>query len=120
MSNLIDILLWFSIFPLKLNLLCVFAAMDLHRTDEDAERESSFMMSKAVFITIFVAVAYIVLVVALMLWCRYKRQKNRNPGDLEKEEEGCDDTRSDVKSDEKEVSSLFYYFKINWGASINL
>jgi uncharacterized membrane protein len=74
--------------------------MDSHTSYEDAEKESTFVMSKAVFITIFVAVAYIILVVALMLWCRYKRTKNRNP-DLEKE--ACDDTRSDIKSDEKEV-----------------
>lgn len=75
--------------------------MDSHTSFEDAVKENGFVMTKAVFITIFVGVAYILLVVALMLWCRYKRQKNRNPN---KEEGENDDTRSDIKSDEKEVS----------------
>lgn len=59
------------------------------------------MMSKAVLMTCLVALIYISLVVALMLWCRNKRLKSRASEDPEKEQEN-DDTASD--GDEKEVS----------------
>lgn len=76
--------------------------MDSHSSFEDANQESSFMMSKAVLMTCLVALIYISLVVALMLWCRNKRQKSRNSEDPEKNEQENDDTASD--HDEKEVS----------------
>jgi hypothetical protein len=63
-------------------------------------------MSKAVLMTCLVALIYISLVVALMLWCRNKRQKSRNSEDPEnKDNNECDDTASDGDhADEKEVS----------------
>lgn len=77
--------------------------MDSHSSFEDANQESSFMMSKAVLMTCLVALIYISLVVALMLWCRNKRQKSRNSDDPENKE-GNDDTASDGDDgDEKEV-----------------
>lgn len=79
------------------------AAMDSHSSFEDANQESSFMMSKAVLMTCLVALIYISLVVALMLWCRNKRQKSRSAEDPENKEN--DDTASDHDhGDEKEVS----------------
>lgn len=78
-------------------------AMDSHSSFEDANQEGSFMMSKAVLMTCLVALIYISLVVALMLWCRNKRLKSRNSEDPEKDQEN-DDTASD--GDEKEVRSL--------------
>lgn len=68
--------------------------MDLSSSYEENSKENGFQITKAVLITIIVAVAYIILVVSLMLYCRYKRQKNRGSEDAEKE---CDDTRSDEK-----------------------
>lgn len=77
--------------------------MDSHSSFEDANQESSFMMSKAVLMTCLVALIYISLVVALMLWCRNKRQKSRNSEDPENKDEN-DDTASDGDhGDEKEV-----------------
>ena len=76
--------------------------MDSHSSFEDANQESSFMMSKAVLMTCLVALIYISLVVALMLWCRNKRQKSRNSEDPENKDQENDDTASD--HDEKEVS----------------
>lgn len=76
--------------------------MDSHSSFEDANQESSFMMSKAVLMTCLVALIYISLVVALMLWCRNKRQKSRNSEDPENKDQENDDTASD--GDEKEVS----------------
>lgn len=78
--------------------------MDSHSSFEDANQESSFMMSKAVLMTCLVALIYISLVVALMLWCRNKRLKSRSSEDPENK---CDDTASDGDDgdgDEKEVS----------------
>lgn len=77
--------------------------MDSHSSFEDANQESSFMMSKAVLMTCLVALIYISLVVALMLWCRNKRQKSRNSEDPENKEQENDDTASDGDGDEKEV-----------------
>lgn len=65
------------------------------------------MMSKAVLMTCLVALIYISLVVALMLWCRNKRLKSRSSEDPENKGEN-DDTASDGDGDgdEKEVSSM--------------
>lgn len=76
--------------------------MDSHSSFEDANREGGFIMSKAVLMTCLVAFIYISLVVALMLWCRNKRQKSRAAEDPEKDPDQNDDTASD--GDEKEVS----------------
>lgn len=80
--------------------------MDSHSSFEDANQEGGFLMSKAVLMTCLVALIYISLVVALMLWCRNKRQKSRNSEDPEnKEGNVCDDTASDGdNADEKEAS----------------
>jgi hypothetical protein len=51
--------------------------------------------------TCLVAIIYISLVFALLLWCRNKRQKSRDSEDAENKEEN-DDTASD--GDEKEVN----------------
>lgn len=77
-------------------------AMDSHSSFEDAAKENGFVMTKAVLITIIVALAYIFMVVALMLWCRYKRQKSRS--DDPENKDTCDDTASD--GDEEKVSLL--------------
>jgi hypothetical protein len=85
--------------------------MDSHSSFEDANQESGILMSKAVLMTCLVALIYISLVVALMLWCRNKRQKSRASDDPEgnKEEEGNDDTASDGDDgDEKEVKLVFF------------
>lgn len=81
--------------------------MDSHSSFEDANQENGFLMSQAVLMTCLVALIYISLVVALMLWCRHKRQKSRNAEDPEnKDANECDDTASDGdNADEKEVSS---------------
>lgn len=65
------------------------------------------MMSKAVLMTCLVALIYISLVVALMLWCRNKRQKSRSDDPENKDQEN-DDTASD--HDEKEVSCVNHPF----------
>jgi len=39
-----------------------------------------FLVTRAVLITMTVALAYIVLVVGLMLWCRYRRERSRRAG----------------------------------------
>lgn len=57
--------------------------------------------------TCLVALIYISLVVALMLWCRNKRQKSRSLEDPENKDQN-DDTASDHDhDDEKEVSCVF-------------
>lgn len=83
----------------------MLTAMDSHSSFEDANQEGGFLMSKAVLMTCLVALIYISLVVALMLWCRNKRQKSRNLDDPENKENVCDDTASDGdNADEKEAS----------------
>lgn len=82
------------------DLIGYFLAMDSHSSFEDAAKENGFVMTKAVLITIIVALAYIFMVVALMLWCRYKRQKSRSEDPENKDT--CDDTASD--GDEEKVS----------------
>ncbi|CRL01259.1 CLUMA_CG014489, isoform A [Clunio marinus] len=69
------------------------AAMDSHSSFEDANQEGGFIMSKAVLMTCLVALIYISLVVALMLWCRNKRQKSRLEDPENKDVN--DDTASD-------------------------
>lgn len=80
--------------------------MDSHSSFEDANQEGSFIMSKAVIMTCLVALIYIALVVALMLWCRNKRKKSRADDPENKGEN--DDTASDgpEEGDEKEVSDV--------------
>lgn len=79
--------------------------MDSHSSFEDANQENGFIMSKAVLMTCLVALIYISLVVALMLWCRHKRQKSRASEDPENKDRENDDTASDGDDgDEKEVS----------------
>lgn len=80
-----------------------YPAMDSHTSFEDTEKEDGFIMSKAVFMTCLVAFLYIAFVVALMIWCRYKRQKSRDSDDPENKEEN-DDTASDADED-KEVTN---------------
>jgi PTK7 protein tyrosine kinase 7 len=41
------------------------------------ELEEGSMMTKTVTITLSAATAYILLVIGLMLWCRYRRQKRK-------------------------------------------
>jgi uncharacterized membrane protein len=78
--------------------------MDSHSSFEDANQESNFLMSKAVLMTCLVALIYISLVVALMLWCRNKRLKSRVDDPENKDQN--DDTASDGDDgDEKEVSA---------------
>lgn len=76
-------------------------AMDSHSSFEDANEEGNMLVSKAVIMTCLVALIYISLVLALMLWCRNKRQKSRSGDDPENTKDN-DDTASD--GDEKEVS----------------
>lgn len=51
----------------------------LSAADEFTAEESGdgFMITRAVLITMSVAFAYIILVVGLMLWCRYRRQARK-------------------------------------------
>jgi uncharacterized membrane protein len=77
--------------------------MDSHSSFEESDEESSLLVSKAVIMTCLVALVYISLVLALMLWCRNKRQKSRSADDPENTKEN-DDTASD--GDEKEVCGL--------------
>ncbi|KAG5675919.1 hypothetical protein PVAND_005778 [Polypedilum vanderplanki] len=77
----------------------VIKPMDSHSSFEESDEESSLLVSKAVIMTCLVALIYISLVVALMLWCRHKRQKSRSENDPENTKEN-DDTASD--GDEKE------------------
>lgn len=44
----------------------------------DAEGEGS-TVTKAVLITMSVAGAYIILVIGLMIWCRYRRRSRKLP-----------------------------------------
>lgn len=53
-----------------------FAAADEFLAEE--AQEDSFFIARAVLITISVVLAYIILVVGLMLWCRLKRQARKN------------------------------------------
>ncbi|XP_037954224.1 tyrosine-protein kinase-like otk, partial [Teleopsis dalmanni] len=43
----------------------------------DGESNEGFLITRAVMITMTVALAYIVLVVGLMIWCRYRRQARK-------------------------------------------
>lgn len=87
--------------------MCVstLTGMDAFKPYEDANQEASFIMSKAVLMTCLVALIYISLVIALMLWCRHRKNKSRanaNGEDMEKRGEGeNDDTASD--GDENKV-----------------
>lgn len=56
--------------------MVLFAAADEFLTDE--AQDDSFFIARAVLITISVVLAYIILVVGLMLWCRLKRQARKN------------------------------------------
>ncbi|XP_023037884.1 tyrosine-protein kinase-like otk [Drosophila willistoni] len=44
---------------------------------EESSGDGGFLATRAVLITMTVALAYIVLVVGLMLWCRYRRQARK-------------------------------------------
>ncbi|XP_064538040.1 tyrosine-protein kinase-like otk [Drosophila montana] len=55
--------------------LLVRASGDGFITEESAG--DGFLVTRAVLITMTVALAYIVLVVGLMLWCRYRRQARK-------------------------------------------
>lgn len=52
---------------------CFLAAEDF----VNEEADDGFMITRAVLITMSVAFAYIILVVGLMLWCRYRRQARK-------------------------------------------
>lgn len=77
--------------------------MDSHSSFEDANQEGSFIMSKDVLMTCLVALIYISFVVALMVWCRFKRNKaRRSRDDIENKNEGeNDDTASDGDEENK-------------------
>uniref|UniRef100_A0A1I8M490 Tyrosine-protein kinase-like otk n=1 Tax=Musca domestica TaxID=7370 RepID=A0A1I8M490_MUSDO len=45
--------------------------------DGEAEPQEGFLITRAVLITMSVAFAYIILVVGLMIWCRYRRQARK-------------------------------------------
>ncbi|KAG4069728.1 hypothetical protein HA402_008566 [Bradysia odoriphaga] len=53
--------------------------LNVKAADEFTAEESGdgFMITRAVLITMSVAFAYIILVVGLMLWCRYRRQARK-------------------------------------------
>ncbi|XP_017839237.1 tyrosine-protein kinase-like otk [Drosophila busckii] len=62
-----------------------------------------FLVTRAVLITMTVALAYIVLVVGLMLWCRYRRQARKaRLNELSAKEAGGDATEIGGKSNEQE------------------
>ena len=48
-----------------------------YRTDIDIDGYEGSMMTKTVTITLSVAAAYMVLVVGLMLYCRYRRIRRK-------------------------------------------
>lgn len=77
--------------------------MDSHSSFEDANQEGSFIMSKAVLMTCLVALIYISFVIALMIWCRHRRNKSRSDAnDMEKRGDGeNDDTPSDGDEENK-------------------
>lgn len=75
--------------------------MDSHSSFEDSEEESGFTISKAVIMTCLVALIYISLVLALLVWCRQKRKTSRTENDDPENKRENDDTASD--GDEKEV-----------------
>lgn len=52
------------------------------------ESNDGFMITRAVLITMSVAFAYIILVVGLMLWCRYRRQARKARLNLADKENG--------------------------------
>lgn len=52
----------------------IFVAADEFTAEESGD---GFMITRAVLITMSVAFAYIILVVGLMLWCRYRRQARK-------------------------------------------
>lgn len=57
------------------------------------ETTDGFIITRAVLITMTVACAYIIFVVALMIWCRYKRSKRRERSTImsKQTEETCDE-----------------------------
>ncbi|KAH8421075.1 hypothetical protein KR222_010720, partial [Zaprionus bogoriensis] len=62
-----------------------------------------FLVTRAVLITMTVALAYIVLVVGLMLWCRYRRQARKaRLNELSIKEAGGEQAESGQKSNEQE------------------
>lgn len=85
--------------------------MDSFKSYEDANQEGSFIMSKAVLMTCLVALIYISLVIALMLWCRHRKNKSRSEAnDMEKRGDGeNDDTPSDHDADENKVGIFTFH-----------
>ncbi|KAF5296174.1 hypothetical protein FQA39_LY12628 [Lamprigera yunnana] len=62
-----------------------------------AENEDS-TVTKAVLITMSVAAAYIILVIGLMIWCRYRRRSRKLPiADANKTENGGDADHTELK-----------------------
>lgn len=62
------------------------------------------MMSKDVLMTCLVALIYISLVVALMVWCRVKRNRaRRSRDDIENKDGENDDTASDGDEENKVI-----------------
>lgn len=67
------------------------------------ENADGFMMTRAVLITMSVACAYIIFVIGLMLWCRYRRQSRKNRLNLLGKENGeIDENGGENKNDENE------------------
>lgn len=67
------------------------------------ENTDGFMMTRAVLITMSVACAYIIFVIGLMLWCRYRRQSRKNRLNLLGKENGeIDENGGENKNDENE------------------
>ncbi|XP_034477459.1 tyrosine-protein kinase-like otk [Drosophila innubila] len=81
--------------------LLVRANGDGFITEESAG--DGFLVTRAVLITMTVALAYIVLVVGLMLWCRYRRQARKaRLNELSNKEAGGDQTDGSGKNTEQE------------------
>lgn len=80
--------------------LLVRSSGDGFMTEESAG--DGFLVTRAVLITMTVALAYIVLVVGLMLWCRYRRQARKaRLNELSIKEAGGDQAEAG-KSNEQE------------------
>jgi len=81
--------------------LLVRANGDGFITEESAG--DGFLVTRAVLITMTVALAYIVLVVGLMLWCRYRRQARKaRLNELSIKEAGGDQPDGSGKNTEQE------------------
>lgn len=81
-------------------LIFVFLAGDEYRADGNSENDGA-MITKAVLITTSVAAAYMILVVGLMLWCRFRRRSRKLPLDIEDAKNETDETKD--QTDDKAI-----------------